>query len=56
VAKQIARLLTSPAVAGACRAVAAWLQWDRWEDPACRAVEELAGEGRAVWQQLARAV
>jgi UDP:flavonoid glycosyltransferase YjiC (YdhE family) len=57
VADQLARLLGSPEVARACRAVAAWLQWDRWEDPACRAVEELAGAGRAApTRQFARAV
>jgi hypothetical protein len=56
VADHLARLLGSPEVARACRAVAAWMQWDEWEGPACQAVEELAGEGRAVPRQLARAV
>jgi UDP:flavonoid glycosyltransferase YjiC (YdhE family) len=56
VANHLARLLTSPAVAEACRTAAARLRRDKWEDAACRAVEELAGEGRAAppRQQLAR--
>jgi UDP:flavonoid glycosyltransferase YjiC (YdhE family) len=56
VAHRVARLLDSPAVAGACRAVAARLRKDAWVDATCRAVEELAGDGRAAGRQLARAV
>jgi UDP:flavonoid glycosyltransferase YjiC (YdhE family) len=47
VAHQVACLLDSPAVARACRAVAARLRKDAWEGPTCRAVEELAGEAQA---------
>jgi UDP:flavonoid glycosyltransferase YjiC (YdhE family) len=47
VAKQLARLLDSPAVAAACRAAAARLHKDQWEDATCEAVEELADKGRA---------
>ena len=58
VAHEVARLLTSPAVARACQAVAARLHKDEWEDATCQAVEELAGEGRVapIPRQLARAV
>jgi UDP:flavonoid glycosyltransferase YjiC (YdhE family) len=58
VADRLAHLLASPAVARACRTAAARIRQDRWEDPACRAVEELAGQGRPapVAPQLARAV
>jgi UDP:flavonoid glycosyltransferase YjiC (YdhE family) len=58
VARQLAHLLTSSAVARACRAVAATLRNDDWEGPTCQAVEELAGEGRVAPtpRQLARAV
>jgi UDP:flavonoid glycosyltransferase YjiC (YdhE family) len=57
VAHQLARLLDSPAVARACRAVAARLQNNEWEDATCWAVEELGGEGRAApTRRLARAV
>jgi UDP:flavonoid glycosyltransferase YjiC (YdhE family) len=47
VAHQLARLLESPAAAGACRATAVRLRKDEWEEAACRAVEELAGEDRS---------
>jgi UDP:flavonoid glycosyltransferase YjiC (YdhE family) len=43
VAHEVLRLLTSPAVARACKAAAARLHKDKWEDETCRAVEELAG-------------
>jgi UDP:flavonoid glycosyltransferase YjiC (YdhE family) len=58
VAHEVARLLTSAAVARACRAAAARLQKNAWEDATCRAVEELAGAGRAApnGPRLARAV
>jgi UDP:flavonoid glycosyltransferase YjiC (YdhE family) len=58
VAHELARLLTSPAVARACQAAAARIHKDEWEDATCRAVEELAGAGRAAptRRQLARAV
>jgi UDP:flavonoid glycosyltransferase YjiC (YdhE family) len=58
VAHQMARLLDSPTVARACRAVAARLQNNEWEDATCRAVLELASEGPAATtrRQLARAV
>ena len=47
VAHEVARLLTSPAVARACQEAAARINKDEWEDATCRAVGELAGEGRA---------
>jgi UDP:flavonoid glycosyltransferase YjiC (YdhE family) len=53
VARQLARLLDSPAVASACRAAAARLRKDEWEDATCRAVEELAGEDRSPRLQAA---
>jgi UDP:flavonoid glycosyltransferase YjiC (YdhE family) len=46
VAGQLARLLDSPAVAMACRAAAARLHREKWEDATCRAVEELIAPGR----------
>jgi UDP:flavonoid glycosyltransferase YjiC (YdhE family) len=56
VGRQLARLLDSPTVTLACQAAAARLRKDEWEGPTCRAVEELAGAGRAAPtpQQLAR--
>ena len=48
VAHELTWLLTSPAVARACRAAAARLHKDEWEDATCRAVEELAGAGRVI--------
>jgi UDP:flavonoid glycosyltransferase YjiC (YdhE family) len=58
VAHELTWLLTSPAVARACRAAAARLHKDEWEDATCRAVEELAEAGRTALTrpQLARAV
>jgi hypothetical protein len=58
VARELARLLTSPTVARACQAAAARLRKDEWEDATCQAVEELAGAGGAapIQRQLARAV
>jgi UDP:flavonoid glycosyltransferase YjiC (YdhE family) len=58
VARRLARLLDSPAVAGSCQAAAERLQQDEWEGPTCQAVEGLAGEGRLAPapRPLARAV
>jgi UDP:flavonoid glycosyltransferase YjiC (YdhE family) len=58
VARELARLLTSPAVARACQVAAARLHKEHWEDATCRAVEELVESGRAVptRPKLARAV
>jgi UDP:flavonoid glycosyltransferase YjiC (YdhE family) len=58
VARELARLLTSPAVARACQVAAARLHKDHWEDATCRAVEALVESGRAVptRPKLARAV
>jgi UDP:flavonoid glycosyltransferase YjiC (YdhE family) len=58
VAHEVARLLTSPAVARACQVAAARLHKDEWEDATCQTVEELAEAGRAAptRPQLARAV
>jgi UDP:flavonoid glycosyltransferase YjiC (YdhE family) len=53
VARRLGDLLTSSAVAGACKAAAARLRKDEWEGPACQAVEELAGKDQPAPQQLA---
>ena len=54
VARQLAQLLGSPAVARACQEAAARLRLDEWEDAACRAVEELAGRDQAMRQPFRR--
>jgi UDP:flavonoid glycosyltransferase YjiC (YdhE family) len=58
VAREVGRLLTSRAVARACREAAARIQKDEWVDATCRAVEELAWAGRPAptRPRLARAV
>jgi UDP:flavonoid glycosyltransferase YjiC (YdhE family) len=58
VARQMARLLTSPTVARACRVVAARLHKAEWEEATCRAVEELARTSRATpaRQQLSHTI
>jgi UDP:flavonoid glycosyltransferase YjiC (YdhE family) len=57
VAHEVARLLTSPAVARSCQAAAARLRNHEWEDASCQAVEELVDKGGSnpTRRQLSRA-
>ena len=46
VASLVSRLLECPTVARACRAIAAQLRCDEWEQSTCREVEALVGRAR----------